>query len=392
MAAEGSETYFTPTLEDSGFSDFQEAGALPTEYSDALESVIERSKSHWTLVDISDVWPDSEEIWAENAKFFQDLKEKIPSNPRESKGFFQDYGENLKVGRKIGEGGQAEIFEGTWMRNEIATEVVVKMFKLGYKLADLQRFWPRGMFHRDFASDFVCSILGVTVLDGRLAFVMSRCWGDLRRVIDLRMRKHNPPFQFQEARKIMSNIAHGMKVLHAHGILHRDLKASNVLLSLNAWTGGTFDKDYDICSDERQISDELYLIADFDSSENILGTGFWRAPEVLRTLAQSGPSLENIWTEKVDVYSYGMTCYEVLTGRMPFDHIKGLKSTNYGIVLEGGRPPLPDYIPSWIQEVVQKCWHPEPSQRPNFMEIIDLLHSSQDFEEKWKVTRRFGWF
>ncbi|KAG0557066.1 hypothetical protein KC19_11G100200 [Ceratodon purpureus] len=376
---ESSEAYFTPAVEDS-----------LSEFGDDVEAVIERSKSHWTQVDTAGAWTDSEEdLQAENGKFFQGLKE----NTR--KRFFKDYGESLKVGRKIGEGGQAEIFEGTWTRNERATEVVVKMFKQGYKLADLQRLWPKGMFHSDFASDFVCGILGATLLDGRLAFVMSRCWGDLRRVLDLRMRKrkHGPPFEFQEARKIMSNIAHGMAALHAHGILHRDLKASNVLLSLNAWTNDRLDKDYDVCSDEREIRDELYLIADFESSENVQGTGFWRAPEVLRTIQKNGSaSLENIWTEKVDAYSYGITCYEILTGRMPFDHIKGLKSADFGIVLEGGRPPLPDYIPTWIQEVVQKCWHPEPSKRPTFNEIIGLLHSTQDFEEKWKVTRRFGWF
>jgi serine/threonine protein kinase len=377
------ETYFTP------------AGDVSVgEYGDDVESVIERSKSHWTQVDSADAWGESEEdLQEENVRFFQHLKEEIPSNAREKMGFFQDYGESLKVGKKIGEGGQAEIFEGTWIRNEAATQVVVKMFKHGYKLADLHRLWPRGMFHSDFASDFVCGILGATLLDGRLAFVMSRCWGDLRRVLDLRIRKHNPPFPFQEAWKIMSNIAHGMKALHSHGILHRDLKASNVLLSLNAWTGDPVDIDYNVCSDERQIGEELYLIADFESSENVLGTGFWRAPEVLRSVEKKGrpASLETIWTEKVDIYSYGMTCYEILTGRMPFSHIKGLKSTDYGIVLEGGRPPLPDYIPEWIQEVVQKCWHSEPSQRPTFNEIINLLHSRQDFEEKWKVTKRFGW-
>ncbi|KAG0557741.1 hypothetical protein KC19_11G173400 [Ceratodon purpureus] len=81
------------------------------------------------------------------------------------------------------------------------------------------------MFHSDFASELVCSIAGARFLDGRLAFVMSKCSCDLRSGIDLRMRIHAPPFEFQEAWKIMSNIVHGMQTLHAHGILHRDLKA-----------------------------------------------------------------------------------------------------------------------------------------------------------------------
>lgn len=79
----------------------------------------------------------------------------------------------------------------------------------------------------------------------------------------------------------------------------------------------------------------------------------------------------------------------LLTGRMPFDHTKGLKAVDDGIVLKGWRPPLPAYIPGWIQAVVRRCWHSEPSERPMFKEVIDSLHSTQ---EKRTVTRRFGWF
>jgi serine/threonine protein kinase len=68
----------------------------------------------------------------------------------------------------------------------------------------------------------------------------------------------------------------------------------------------------------------------------VQGTGFWRAPEVLAELQKIQASDRNveIWTEKVDVYSYAMTCYEVLTGHVPFfEYVKR--------VIDGERPHLP---------------------------------------------------
>jgi serine/threonine protein kinase len=60
---------------------------------------------------------------------------------------------------------------------------------------------------------------------------------------------------------IMYRIALGMDWLHSHDIVHRDLKASNVLVMKEKnWT----------------------YVADFECSVGVVGTGFWRAPEILQ--------------------------------------------------------------------------------------------------------------
>jgi serine/threonine protein kinase len=173
----------------------------------------------------------------------------------------------------------------------------------------------------------------------------------------------NPPFPLSITTWIMFRIAQGMAELHACGnFLHRDLKAANVLLGFDIQN--YIEKGALRCN-ERGYCD----IADFETSEGVLGTGFWRAPEILCALKIKAKNMlldPQIWTEKVDVYSYAMTSYEVLTGCVPFqNHV----ANDYDGIIGGVRPSLPNYIDPEIEELVKRCWHPEPSMRPTFKQI-----------------------
>ena len=66
------------------------------------------------------------------------------------------------------------------------------------------------------------------------------------------------------------------------------------------------------------------------------------------------------------MYSFSMTCYEVLTGKIPFE---GELSSDYNMVLGGNRPKLPSGTDSRIQSMLERCWQHEPSKRPSFEEI-----------------------
>jgi serine/threonine protein kinase len=279
----------------------------------------------------------------------------------------------VEVGRRIGGGGQAEVYEALFDGH--ATDFVLKVFRRDTSLADLQRLWATHIFNKTKEEEgmvwlvsSICIIQNGTMLkDGRFAFVMKRYWGDLRRAIDLQILKdvktcQNPPFPLSITVWIMYRIAYGTRELHIRGKrLHRDLKAANVLL------------DFDI---EKYIEKGLLgknmvecHIADFETSEGVLGTGFWRAPEILCALKNKAKNMlsdPKIWTEKVDVYSYAMTSYEVLTGCIPFQN---RAINDYDGVIGGARPPLPNYIDHEIQELVRRCWDHEPSMRPTFEQI-----------------------
>lgn len=70
------------------------------------------------------------------------------------------------------------------------------------------------------------------------------------------------PFSKEDYERMMHTVACGMDWLHSHNIVHRDSKVSNVLL-----------KQYDDC-----------YVADYEFSIGVIGTGLWRAPEILQAI------------------------------------------------------------------------------------------------------------
>lgn len=355
-----------------------------SEFENEVEFQIEASKDHWSEV-VAKTGPASvgeesttDEIGS-NRQVFESLKEQWGT-------FFWDYGDRLVVGRKIAEGGQAEIFEAdVQFPNAAGSEVddevykrfqfVAKVMKGPCSLLNLQTQLPLGMLRKIqkgcpffLDTDSCCLIWGATLLDDdRFAFLMRRYWGDLRKLIDLRMRRHKnqrPPFRDEAAILIMLQIAVAMEELHKHDILHRDLKASNVLVNL--MDGNDDDSCFDPWEDDELIQ---CAVADFECSVGVVGTGYWRAPEVLDALKGGNPN-PKVYTKQGDVYSYAMTCYEILTGCIPFE---GRPRTDTRFVLAGQRPQLPDCTHTDLKTLICRCWMPSPAQRPTFAEIVRVL-------------------
>jgi serine/threonine protein kinase len=104
------------------------------------------------------------------------------------------------------------------------------------------------------------------------------------------------------------------------------------------------------------------------------GTTRWMAPELFGDLEDQnvGPSsssesnLSLKYDFKVDVYSFGMVCYEILTGRVPFFNIE----TNLREMINGGlRPIMPHQCPKQLSTLVQLCYRHNPEERPSFPDI-----------------------
>ncbi|KAG0616332.1 hypothetical protein M758_5G106200 [Ceratodon purpureus] len=279
-----------------------------------------------------------------------------------------------KMGKKIGEGAQAEIYEARPTSSPYtSTPHIYKVFKKGFYLRDLQKLWPKPMA-RGYSTLYTCPIRKGTLLeDGRFALLMPRYWGDLRKLLDLRLQRRlssaGPPLTYNEEVVSMECIARGMRDLHLANIVHRDLKASNVLVEfirMNPAMG--------IQVEGKDLEDRFYCrVADFESSAGVVGTTFWRAPEILLAV-KNHTITPDLFTEKSDVYSYGMTCYEILTGCIPFEEVS---SSNYDVVLGGARPELPSHLDLpgylWMREMLERCWHADPLQRPTFKEICVLI-------------------
>ncbi|KAG0556112.1 hypothetical protein KC19_11G027100 [Ceratodon purpureus] len=353
-----------------------------SESGSTLESEIEASKEHWSEVWSEGSSDDEERIGERNLVLYESLKI--------AKGFFKDWNDDFhKLGEKIAEGGQAEIYKLEFLDPRFSHEqAVLKVFKLGFRLQALQKQWPDGMLVKVkdiekpyFAIEGCSGILnGMMLKDGRFAFMMIRFWGDLWKLIDCRMESNGnkaPPFTDVTAFKTMFYIAKAMRELHKNNILHRDLKPGNVLIWPHKWTRSPrIDEDLEHSFDSSKDDNFQPVVTDFECSCGVLGTGIWRAPEILVGLGKQQVSgvptkesdVSSLFTKKSDVYSYAMTCYEILTGKTPFRKI------DYDAILQGTRPTLPRGLEPLIGKLLQRCWHHEPSMRPSFDQIVKAFN------------------
>lgn len=79
-------------------------------------------------------------------------------------------------------------------------------------------------------------------------------------------------------------------------------------------------------------------------------------------------------TFPIDVYSFGMIVYEIVTEHFPYQNIKS-KLKIYANVTSGQRPTIPSSVNFNWTELIQACWNQQPEKRPTFTEICNVLES-----------------
>uniref|UniRef100_A0A3Q3JI08 Mitogen-activated protein kinase kinase kinase 12 n=1 Tax=Monopterus albus TaxID=43700 RepID=A0A3Q3JI08_MONAL len=158
-------------------------------------------------------------------------------------------------------------------------------------------------------------------------------------------------------------IAGGMNYLHLHKIIHRDLKSPNMLI--------TYD-------DAVKISDfgTSKELSDKSTKMSFAGTVAWMAPEVIRNEPVS---------EKVDIWSFGVVLWEMLTGEVPYKDVDS-SAIIWGVGNNSLQLPVPDSCPDSFKLLLRQCWNCKPRNRPSFRQILlhldiasaDILSTAQE--------------
>ncbi|XP_061990758.1 serine/threonine-protein kinase STY13-like [Rosa rugosa] len=168
------------------------------------------------------------------------------------------------------------------------------------------------------------------------------------------MRRQSRSVPLKLAVKQALDVARGMAYVHGLGLIHRDLKSDNLLI----------------------FSDKSIKIADFGvarievQTEGMTpetGTYRWMAPEMI----QHRP-----YTQKVDVYSFGIVLWELITGMLPFSKMTAVQAA-FAVVNKGVRPIIPADCLTVLGEIMTRCWDPNPDARPPFTEVVRMLEIAE---------------
>lgn len=154
------------------------------------------------------------------------------------------------------------------------------------------------------------------------------------------------------------DIAMGMEHLHAHCVVHGDLKPQNVLLHMTHQdSAGFVCKIVDFSIGQRLSPREMV-------DEMSLATMASMPPELLSS---------GLVSSATDVYSFGMILWGLVTGKVPFAGLKRAELVRH--VVAGSRPTIPSGVPEAYARLIAECWRPEPGRRPDFRTITDKLRS-----------------
>ena len=263
--------------------------------------------------------------------------------------------ERYEILGKIGTGGMADVYKAK--DHKLNRFVAVKVLKPEFRedTTFIKKFRSEAQAAAGLTHPNIVNVFDVGDDEGVYYIVMELIEGiTLKEYIGKKGK-----LSIKEATSIAIQVSMGLEAAHNHGIVHRDVKPQNIIISTDGKVKVT---DFGIA---RAASSNTI-------SSNVMGSVHYSSPEQVR----GGYS-----DEKSDIYSLGITLYEMVTGRVPFDG-----DTTVAIAIkhlqEEMVPPsvyTPD-LPYSLEQIIFKCTQKSVGRRYAKMEdvIADLKHSLID--------------
>ncbi|KAH0791962.1 TKL family protein kinase [Histomonas meleagridis] len=248
----------------------------------------------------------------------------------------------------IGKGAYSEVFLATHIPTQIKTALKVLTAK---KLEGSAKtyFVREVMILASCRNPFLLQLMGFT--DTYPYCIVSQYVESGSLYDALKHKPGSPELSNTDKSIIAMCVAYGMNALHQQKIIHRDLKSLNILLDSNCLPKII---DFGI---SRFHGEEGELVT------STIGTPHWMAPEMFNSTH---------YDSKVDVYSYGILLWEMLTEATPFDGMSAFQIMA-AVCQKGQRPDIPESTPKELTALIEACWSQDPAQRPTFDQIYQAF-------------------
>ncbi|XP_006204859.1 serine/threonine-protein kinase TAO3 isoform X1 [Vicugna pacos] len=272
------------------------------------------------------------------------MRKGVPRDPEIADLFYRDDPEELFIGlHEIGHGS----FGAVYFATNAHTNEVVAVKKMSYSGKQAHEKWQDILkevkFLRQLKHPNTIEYKGCYLKEHTAWLVMEYCLGSASDLLEV----HKKPLQEMEIAAITHGALQGLAYLHSHALIHRDIKAGNILLT-----------------EPGQVK-----LADFGSASmaspanSFVGTPYWMAPEVILAMD------EGQYDGKVDIWSLGITCIEMAERKPPLFNMNAMSALYH--IAQNDSPTLQSN--EWtdsFRRFVDYCLQKMPQERPTSAELL----------------------
>ncbi len=253
---------------------------------------------------------------------------------------------HYRVLEKVGAGGMGVVYRAH--DEKLDRDVALKVLPAG-ALADeaaRKRFRQEALALSHLNHPNICTIYEIGEAEGQtyiaMEFVKGRPLSQIARGAGLAA---------ETAVRYGAQIADALVHAHEGGVVHRDLKSSNVIVT-PAGRAKVLDFGLARRLDEGRGEEATRTQSGLTGAGMVVGTLDYIAPEVLEGRPADGRS---------DIWALGVVLYEMVTGRLPFEGQTAFAVSS--AILREPPAPLPERVPAGVRGVIQRCLAKEPAQR-----------------------------
>ena len=288
----------------------------------------------------------------------------------------------FRIIRPIGKGGMGEVYEAEDLQLGI---VALKTIRHGIASSSdaFERFRQEVQLARRVSGPQVCRIHELYLLPASAGFEATAflTMEYLDGITLFEKMQRDGPLPWKEARNIALEICEGLRLIHEKGIIHRDLKTSNIMLGKEEGNPRVVLMDFGLARDFSADKAASPAPAEKPAEtlpQMIVGTPDYMAPEQFEGKPVSPAT---------DIYALGVVLYVLVTGLQPY-----AAGSPVAAAVRRAKPPLPPSslrpnIPRRCDRIIERCLEFEPEKRfQSAKEVIRALKPAEKISARWQAA------